>query len=1554
MLLIIILLIGVQTATVQNWLVGIATKQLSKQLGTTVSVNSVDFSLFNKAHINGLFVGDKNQDTILYAGNLNISITDWFFFKDKADVKHFGLEDAIIKLNRTDSVWNYQFIINHFASTDSTLKTKNNQDLQLKEVDIKNLRLIKNDAWRGEIITANINELFLKTDSLNFNTNRLFINKIALDEAQVNIQSFNGNRPANYVFPPVDTTSPEHPLLLIVKDFKINNASLAINHDYDKPAANFDGSHILLTKLNGDFKNFKINADTLSAVININAKERSGLELKQLAAHIKWTPTKLELSKMDLVTNKSHLTNYYAMKFKNFDDDFAEYETNVIMDAHFTNSNINSDDIAFFAPSLKTWKKELELTGNWLGTVADFKIEKLNAKEKNNGTTIAGTLAMKGLPNIDKTIISFNNGKIKTNHKDLSAIIPSLKGVTNPNLAALGTILFNGDFNGTTSNFTTNGILSTAIGNITTNLAMQLPTKKEPTYNGDIDISKFNLGTFLNEAKLGKIDFKGKFSGSSFTVAKLNTKLEGFFKNLEVNGYAYSNITTKGTFLNKYFNGEIKIDDPNFHLNGQAEADFSRTQPSFNILADITKSNLQALNLSKEELHLTGLLDVNFKGTNIDNFLGEAKFLNATISNKNSKLNFDSLSLVSSYKDATKHLHFASNDFNIEVKGEFKILDLPNCFQSFLHNYYPSYIAPSSTLVQNQKFTISLATGYVEPYLQLFDNNIKGFNDANLTGTIDTKNNAFGLTVLLPYGKYKNYIITGAEITGKGNRDTLRLNGTVSDFQVSDSLSFPNTNLSIVSSKDLSDVAIKTRASNTLNEADLNARLETSVNGVKIKFNPSSFILNDKKWNLDKEGEINLSKNLTEAKNVKFVQGFQEITLESLPDEGGNTSSLDLKLKDLVGGDIASLFLKDLRIEGITNGTIHVDDIFGKLNATAELKIEQLQIDKDSIGLAFIKANYNSKTGIIATNINSPNRDFNFFAEGSFNLKDTNAIPINTTIILNNSKIDIVQKLIGNDVFSNLTGFANGKLNISGNPSSLSLNGKLKLYNAGLKVNFTQVYYKIDTANISFDNDGIDFGEFNIKDTLGNIGLVKGKLYEKNFKKLTFDFDLSTNKLLLLNTKSIDNNQFYGNATGKASLSFKGPEDNCKMIIVGEPNAASHITIPNNNSKETSAASFIVFKPIGEEIVEAKKQNKFNLFIDMDLMANNNVDFDVVLDELTGDVIKAKGYGRMRIKVGTKEKMDMRGKYNIEQGSYNFNFQSFIKKPFILQHSDNNFIEWNGDPYDAIMHIDAMYEAKNISTKELLGNNQSSFSSSSRSFRDDVYVVATLSGRLTRPDIKFRFDFPPNSPIKNDDVFDRLIKKIQNDENEMLKQVTYLIVFNSFAPYGDENTGQTNFTSIGVNTISAVITREINKSLTNFLYKITKDKSLIFDLSSAVYSSNDLFSQGGVTATSTSFDRYNLKVKLGKSFLNDKVRVNIGSDFDFGRSTSTESGNFQWLPDWNIEWSLNSDKNLLLLVFSKNTLDISGSTLGRRNRQGIGLTYKKDFDRSPFEKQSGQ
>jgi len=527
-------------------------------------------------------------------------------------------------------------------------------------------------------------------------------------------------------------------------------------------------------------------------------------------------------------------------------------------------------------------------------------------------------------------------------------------------------------------------------------------------------------------------------------------------------------------------------------------------------------------------------------------------------------------------------------------------------------------------------------------------------------------------------------------------------------------------------------------------------------------------------------------------------------------------------------------------------------------------------------------------------------------------------------------------------------------LSVSGDPKSPTLLGKVKLLNAGLKVDYTQVYYTIDSANISFEEDGIDFGQFTIKDQYKNIGSVKGKLYERGFKDMAFDFDLSTNKLLLIDTKLEDNQQFYGRAIGRVStFSLKGPESNAKMTLVAESTDSSHIYIPNSVTRESGSADFIVFKEYGTEMVNTKNKSGFNLTVDLDLTATNKTEIDVILDDLTGDVIKATGNGRLRIRAGTTEPLTIRGRYNIEKGNYDFNFQSFIRKPFVLMPNAGNYIEWTGDPFKADIRIDAQYTAERIAMYDLVSNLQ--VDGTTKGYRGEVYVIAELRDKLTAPKIRFRLDFPQGSPVKTDNVLAQYINRLENDENEILKQVSFLIVFNTFAPPSVGNSGSSaannSLTTIGANTLSQILTKEINKMFSNFLYKLTGDKSLRFDLGTSWYSNNEITSNvAGGTLNNNTIDRSRVNFKLGKSFFQDKMIVTFGGDLDFNVSNSAaiKNGNFQWLPDLNVEFILSKDRKLRAILFNKNSLDISNTSaggIGRRNRFGASISYRKDFDK---------
>lgn len=1559
MAIIICLWLAIQTTPVQNWLVGIVSNKLSKELGTQVSVKHVNFSLFNKADIEGVFVADKTKDTLLYAGQLKVRITDWFIFKDKAVIKYVGLEDAVIKLQRKDSIWNYQFIVDHFSSPIKSTSTKSNKDglaLNLKKIDFKNIRFVNNDRWIGEQIDVKLGSFVVDAENIDFNKGSLILNSIIIDKPVVILDNYTALRPLKLKKPrKEDSISRLNPADMFVKvtNLKINSGTFISNANQDKPTLHFDGEHIAFNKINGSFNNVLLQKDTITASIEINCNERSGLVVKQLNAKYKVTPQIMEFANLNLETNKSKLGNYYAMKFNRFNNDFGNYISKVVMVADFRQSNVHSNDIAFFAPALSHINKNIQIGGKYKGTVTDFNITHLFAKA--GSSIITGNFNMKGLPDFEKTFISLNNGAVYTTANDLLQYIPILKSYTNPNIPALGNIVYKGSFNGHYNNFISNGNLSTNLGALYTNLSMKFPAKQEPTYTGQINTQQFNLGKFINSPIIGNISFQGKINGSSYTLSKMKTTFDGDIKKLELNGYAYSNISTLGTFEKQAFNGQVKIADPNLDFIGIMQIDLTEDKPKFNLFADILKSNYKELKITPNyNLQVTGTLDVNFKGTNIDNFEGEAKLLNAVVTNNNQLIKFDSLVIASNYINNIKHLRLSSADFSSNILGNFSIIGLPASFQSFLHKYYPAYIAEPDTIPQNQDFSFDITTGYAEPYLKLIDTNLYGFNDAYITGSINTKANTLQTNIQIPGIGYKDYFLSGVELIGKGTMDSITVSGDILSTVINDSTHLPMTKFSISSANDHSKVNIQTRANSTLNDAFISADVFTLEDGARVEFQPSSFVINEKKWNIEKNGIFVVRKNFLSTNNLKLTQGLQEIYFNTETEDDNNATNLIIDFKNVVIGDFVSYALKDPKLEGVTTGKIKVDNIFRNLTADANLQVKHFKVDEDSIGIANVIAGYNSKTGKITWNWISPNTDYDFNIKGSYDTKDSTVTnKLNTDIVFNKTRIKPLQKYL-KGIFSDVDGIATGTLKVVGN-DSVNLIGNVLVKNAGLLVDYTQVYYIIDSAQIKFEEDGIDFGRFTVKDKFNNQALVKGKLYEKNFKNMAFDFEANTNKLLLLNTKAKDNNQFFGTAIGKASLSFKGPETNAKMTIIASSNDTSHIYIPNSVSKESDEADFIVFKQFGKEMEVQKKSSAFNLLVDLDLTANEKVSIDVILDDIAGDVIKATGNGRLHIKAGTNEKLDIRGRYNIENGLYDFNFQSLIKKPFILMPDVGNYIEWSGDAMDAKIHVDASYETNNVRLSDLTGNASGIMSSNVSNLRESVFVIAQLRDQLMQPSIKFKIDFPQNSPVKTDPDFAQFLGRMEKDENEMLQQATSLIVFGSFAPYGKGllagGNSYTSNISGYVNSLSQRIMSAASKIISGFLAKLFNDKSLKVDLGTSIYSSGSILNQG-VNTTTSKVDRQIFNFKIGKSFFNNNVIVTFGSDLDFNIGNAA-SGDLQWLPDLNVEFVLSKDRKLRAIIFNKNSLDISGATFGRRNRQGISFSYRQDFERF-FSKASNQ
>ena len=181
--------------------------------------------------------------------------------------------------------------------------------------------------------------------------------------------------------------------------------------------------------------------------------------------------------------------------------------------------------------------------------------------------------------------------------------------------------------------------------------------------------------------------------------------------------------------------------------------------------------------------------------------------------------------------------------------------------------------------MKNEKFSFAVATRKVDDYLSLINKDIKGLNYTNLNGRINLEENLFDLDAEIPSFSYKKIDFSNIDIKGRGNLDSLLVEGNVGDIFVNDSLHFPGTSLTISSSHDISNVDIHTSANQTLSSANISGQVQTLRNGVRITFNPSDFDINGKKWIIDKNGELVLSRDLVTMEGLRIYHWTRKYLL---------------------------------------------------------------------------------------------------------------------------------------------------------------------------------------------------------------------------------------------------------------------------------------------------------------------------------------------------------------------------------------------------------------------------------------------------------------------------------------------------------------------------------------------------------------------------------------------------------------------------------------------------------------------------------------------------
>jgi hypothetical protein len=223
------------------------------------------------------------------------------------------------------------------------------------------------------------------------------------------------------------------------------------------------------------------------------------------------TPQGMSFTNLDLQTNRSRLRNYFAMSYNDMSE-LGSFIHKVKMAASFEDSYVDSDDIAYFAPGLSDWKKQISLKGKIRGTVDDLVGRDLVLQAGNN-TLLNGDISLTGLPDINQTFIDFKANEFRTVYGDAVQIIPAIRNIQTPDLSKIQYVKFAGSFTGFINDFVTYGTIQTNIGTIRSDLNMKLPAGQDPVYSGSIATDNFRLGEFLGDENIGMVSLTGTVKG---------------------------------------------------------------------------------------------------------------------------------------------------------------------------------------------------------------------------------------------------------------------------------------------------------------------------------------------------------------------------------------------------------------------------------------------------------------------------------------------------------------------------------------------------------------------------------------------------------------------------------------------------------------------------------------------------------------------------------------------------------------------------------------------------------------------------------------------------------------------------------------------------------------------------------------------------------------------------------------------------------------------------------------------------------------------------------
>lgn len=1366
----LVLLLGLlygllQMHSVQTWLGKKISATLSKDLKTKISIEAVKINFFKSVRLEGIYVEDQHQDTLLYGEKLGCKIALLSFAKKRIELDLTNFDGITFKLQKYkgEKDLNIQFLIDYFASpgakkdTTPSAFTIRYGNLEMNEVDF--VYRNQNDTAR---VDYGMNYSYLEARHLSGNISDISITDDLIRCKVENLSLYERSGLHVKKLYAEATISP--------KSIRADNLYLVTDNSY------LHGYYQMHTDSYDSYSDF-VNKVRLAVKLT-DSSFVNPIDISYFADFFKGFDEKINVSgtfggpvshlkseelKFSAYEHTAFVGNFDIKGLPNVDSTYLKFTAQKLSTHYFDlvrvpaypfdagksvqmPDNIRSLGHVTFSGKAQGYLRDLSIAGIFTTALGNIKANATISSPQN------GELAYKG----DFVTDNFNIGAFAKS-KDLGEV----------------TLKANIDGSGTTLealNVNVNGIVQTARYN--------RYVYHELDINGSFKNKKFS-GYFSSADTNANFNFIGR-ADLSKKIPELNAEFEIFNFDLYRCHFLSSDSTAR---LSGIINANIRgqnIDD----INGTLQASHVKLIKSNGVMK-LDEADIEIVqNANENHLSLaSSAVDAQVDG----------RFTSATLQKSLTDFLHAYFPTFFTKKEAVANGRVKPNTDNFKFK--IRIKDFSPVATLF---NLPLTISPSTMI--NGSFdaaTNSLVAGGLSDIISYNKTPIKDWF-LNIT----TNSNQVELNT-----GFKRIGLGDSLYMGNFNLK-LQTNDNKSDFQllwdnqsahrnsgeIDGNLTFSLNSLDL----DLGKFLIYTEDS--LWKMVGNDHFIVDSSGV-LDFHDLVFVNGSQRVKL--EGII--SKNpkdqfIVELENFRLSQLNVLMKSSGVKLDGsltGTTNVADIYHKVIFS---SALNFSALTLNNTLIGTGSLNSFFDKT--------------KDVVSInGFFKRDFEK---ISESSYNDINFDGYYYPS-----KKDSALDIN--MHLNQLALNVAQPFV-KGIFTIKQGYLNGNINLRGALAKPQMFGRLEVAGVkNFKVDYLNANYEIKHGVVKIEPGEFTIDSLTLYDSQGDKASVYGNIFHDNFANMKLDFDINATNFMALNTTALQNSSYYGKAYCTGRIGLYGPPDALTFEIDAKTSKGTEFYIPLAGPGEVNDNGFIRF--VKNDSLKKKTGTTKNDFsgitLKFNLEATPNAEVQIILDPKSGDAIKARGIGNIAMNISTLGNFEMFGTYDILDGSYLFTLENVINKKFDID--EGSSIRWSGDPLNADINIIATYrqrtslaaffpQAESSSNDAGTGSAASAVAGVDNNKRYPVDCKLYMRGKLLTPDITFGIELPGVSEVIRSQVMGYI-----NNEQELNRQVFSLLLLRTFVtPLQLSNPSGVSAGGAVGNNASELLSNQLNNWLSHF------------------------------------------------------------------------------------------------------------------------------------------